>query len=761
MPEEFHNPYHFVPVEKPSDKKHRLSVEMFKKRELGDYSHAAYHQGKYSGRIICHLQAETPMFVGAEQHRENEHQPAIANHFELETGHPAIPASTLRGMLSAVVETASNSALRVLTDQVLSYRQEMRKSLSAIGMVVENEQSETTYRLIPLSMPTLKEYPDLKGFKFFSNLDSPPERNKEVQAYEKMFPEPRLKVYVGNYNNQNELEPNSLKQRETFSVGSNPVGLTVSKHEFEKKPFILRDNGFLHIKTIAGRGSETRYVIGQKRVKQSPIAENTRGIFRILGRNERDDMPNTKKHELLIPYPAEVKNWETFPILPEAIERFNQLADERTTLMAEKAEREGIDLDAMSPEKREAWLLSLVPYHLKGTQRNNDRSQFGNKLRIKPGDLVYFRPTLQNGNAVVTEVAFSSIWRGRVEDEQHHKASVHQFFAQIDKELLPFNQAPETKRDKISPAELLFGFVEQREETETHQKAGLAFAGRVQVSFGQLQPEQTGPFYEPRPVPLKILATPKLPCPVMYFRNRYNSSAYIKKADLKLEDHQPQGRKMYLHHRYNRQSAPPWKTANEHENANQKIKIKPVKEDTQFLFHIDFNNLDDWELGLLFYALRPTEEFRHKLGMGKSIGLGTVQIDPVGLFLIDRKQRYTEDNIFATSRYHQVWLADGFKPPKALYPDESQTQSTTKLPFTWQQTRDEFKNTMFKKIQQALELLGNPDKVTHPVHTPQVARRTSEEETFKWFVKNDEKRQQTYLKPLDEAGQKLPTLPRW
>ena len=87
---------------------------------------------------------------------------------------------------------------------------------------------------------------------------------------------------------------------------------------------------------------------------------------------------------------------------------------------------------------------------------------------------------------------------------------------------------------------------------------------------------------------------------------------------------------MYLHHRLT-QGQQPWKTADEEKNKNQKNRIKPLRKELEFMFYIDFNNLNKWELGLLCYAVRPMEGFRHKIGMGKPLGLGTVRIDPVEL----------------------------------------------------------------------------------------------------------------------------------
>ena len=237
----------------------------------------------------------------------------------------------------------------------------------------------------------------------------------------------------------------------------------------------------------------------------------------------------------------------------------------------------------------------------------------------------------------------------------------------------------------------------------------------------------------------------------------YTNPSYIKKADLKLGEHKPQGRKMYLH-RY-KGDAQPWET----KDVKQKTKINPIIKGTEFFFHLDFNNLNEWELGMLFYALRPTDEFRHKLGMGKSIGLGTVRIDPVGLFLVDRKKRYGSNDIFTSKRYHQVWKENGLKFPEKSYFQEAQIQNAGDIP-TWQSLRDIFKATMSSNIQQPLELLGDPSKVIHSIHTPlrEQQLRNSEDKTYEWFSKNDDRRtadnDRQYLEPLTEKSTTLPTL---
>jgi len=347
----------------------------------------------------------------------------------------------------------------------------------------------------------------------------------------------------------------------------------------------------------------------------------------------------------------------------------------------------------------------------------------------------------------------------------------YDFFERIDPELIPFHK----ERMFLSPAELLFGFVQKDDDDKNSKKAGLALAGRVQLSFGLLAPEEPKPYYEYPDSKdgqgrlLKVLGSPQLPCPMMYFKNRYTEGKaykYITKTDFNLDKHIPQGRKMYVHsHRDNGKE--PWKSLDDKNNKHLKVMVNPIRQDATFYFHVDFENLDEWELGLLCYALRPTNEFRHKLGMGKSIGLGTIRIDPIGLFLIDRQTRYQTKDIFKTTRYHQTWVdTKNWPPPESMYERERTEHElpATKKEESWQDFRDiYFVDTMHEDIKQALELLGNPDKVSAKVHTPQVAGKEKEEmerETYAWYGENENHRHKMLL-PLYRESQEIPSLTRW
>lgn len=81
-----------------------------------------------------------------------------------------------------------------------------------------------------------------------------------------------------------------------------------------------------------------------------------------------------------------------------------------------------------------------------------------------------------------------------------------------------------------------------------------------------------------------------------------------------------------------------------HEHESQLTRIVPVKPGVQFKFRVHFENLRDAELGALLWALMlPSDTdriYRHKLGMGKPLGMGAVSITG-DLHLTNRVDRYS------------------------------------------------------------------------------------------------------------------------
>lgn len=788
----FHNPYHFVPVEK-NKRNEDVDVDDFKNGQT-DLTHDRYVAGRYSGRIVCRLTTETPIFVGkCQSEKATETSPAEVAPYVLDKL-PAIPASTLRGLLSSIIEAASNSALRVLENEMYSFRHKMKSSLSAIGMIVEEGGK---LKLRPLTLPNIKG-----------------EKGRPVRPpieFKGLYPKPNLKVYIGDQTLVKSDHPLETYRRsdEKFYYLKLYRDANGNPRQWQSRGLELDDlqkwkesrNGPAFLLAQC-RVDDTEAISDTDKSPANDPGLYTRGIVRVLGCYDDDpvngercerDIAETKKYEVFIPYPKEVETWKTFEIQQEAIDRFHDLADQRT-----ESSKEGAPL----------------PYHPIGSARNPSAKskEERRKFRLKDGDLVFFCPAM---DGTIEEISLSSIWRGRVEDAASQEAfTTYSFFTfedgeDMNKELLPFHK----DRSVITLAEQMFGFVaqEQKGAEKTEDDKALALAGCVFPSPARLfgirkgidpksnewepdahdeedneRPRGTiAPYTSDAPgVTLKILSSPKPPSPAMYFKNKDGSGAYIAKNQLDANAHRPQGRKFYLHRWSIDAGRETWRSNKpDSENAKQKVKVTPIKQGAVFYFHLDFDNLSAHALGAMLYALRPTKDFCHKIGMGKPLGLGSVRIEPIGVFRVNRKDRYAKGNLFA-DRYAEVWRAtDANAYPWAVvadeippsYEHESRAVGADFNP-TIAELHRQFRETMkglAPDIIHALELIGNPDSVKAPVHTPLVkdngVMQDDESKSFLWFVANDlgqwqkfnlEQRRkvsietkQQYLSPLREAEQ--------
>jgi hypothetical protein len=697
----FYNPYHFVPVAKRETAQQICDI---KREELGSgaATHDRYVDGAHSGEIVCRLTTVTPMVVGSTQTR----LPGQVANVEpyARDGRPAIPASSLRGMVSSLVESASSSALRILTPSHYSFRKafDPTQTLSAIGILVGQGD---TLQLKPLALPTLNAVVD-RNNRPTGQFAVPP-------RFRRIFPRPAFKTYVGNYN---EIRSASFVGRTSPSEKHvAPWNLRQLAYSGDK----VDDHACLHCKPNPGN---RKFLVAQDPERDVPVRD---GLYRVLGcwGDRREEIPEGKKHELWLPVPG--TDVKPIAIDPVAIERFHDLADERT--------------DASLKAK-----LPVMPFHPLDTPRNSDPTEYGQKFRLKAGDLVYFEVS-EAGVAI--EIALAAIWRGRVETADGKPAGAHQFFSSVDPDLVPFQPG----RERITIAEQMFGFVEEDFHHKEPAEGTLAFASRIRFTDGTLTDAAATRegVLEPTAVTLRILSSPKPPSPALYFKPAAGSARWIGKSQLKPATHHPQGRKTYLH-QFSRPDQRPWETATAGEHNEQKNAVRPVRRGCVFEFRVIYDNLTDAELGLLLYGLKPDEGFHHKLGMGKPLGLGSVKVEVVQVKEIDRMTRYTLEGLRRTR-------ADVMETHIAV--------------------RDAVvaSGLVGQQIHKAICLMGDIRKAppAGSVHPPTLADQASAEgETFKWFVANDgglvEKsageqipKQQKYLKPLPESPGTLPTLPRF
>jgi CRISPR/Cas system CSM-associated protein Csm3 (group 7 of RAMP superfamily) len=752
----FHNPYHFVPVAKiqPTG---TLSVENFAANANphttpapSHLTHDRYVTGTadspvYSGRIICRLENETEMVIGARQ--EGNTNPKTVIPFEIGCK-PAIPGSSLRGLISSTAEAASNSALRVLSNTAFSRRVSVdeRTKLDAIGIL--RKTGPDTWDILPLTLPTLQW-----------NAQREEGRLDNAQVFEQAG----LRVYLDGYRKIEVAGEKHLEVVPGTFLANGPLSYCADNTEYWYMKL-----GPQPIARIVGRNTlvlspanpkikNNQYLVGQIPLDPTPIPKSVwdtlpanekgqykKGMLRVLGIKDREkELPMRKIHELFLPLPPATAAWHD---ATQAVREFHKLANQRT----------------------ESVKKGQLPFELKGSKRNDERAAdpnaSNNNIELRSGDLVCFRA---NNNEIV-EVAVSSIWRKGIGD-------CYDFFKAVDPELLPFNDS----RKSISIAEQMFGFVEQNLDDPSRAVPNAkALASRLRFAFGTVHdcptPAQNGAqsYYSvATPQVMKILSSPKPPSPSLYFRNNQGNDA-VTKQTLDKNNCQPMGRKFYLHH----PSGAQWQTNTPGEHVEQKVKVKPIHPHTGFYFHVDFDNLTERELGLLCYSLQPTPDYRHKLGMGKPLGLGTVRIDPIAMLFVSRSDRYAApgDSALSTGRYDFGWfssLNDVDRLPSRYSRERDwiqshQTEGLTLIHLqgpvakSFADLRGIFATRGNAAHRGILERIGNSHSVVARVHYPLTLNQQGEGEGFKWFVVNDNLpincRQK--LQPVNPAQISLPVL---
>lgn len=760
----FHNPYHFVPLQRNSRLGDREITQWRVKPE--HVSHGMYVNGTISGRLVCRLETEDPIFIGSERTREaTTHRPGIVSNFEFD-GRPAIPATSLRGLVSSIAEAASNSAMRVLENRFYSYRKKMSDSLSAIGMVFVVDER---YFVLPLTLPIMvRAQDDTSAW----------EMPVGFKGRENWYPRPRLRVHFGTAQQVRapawEFDSFSLQNQRYFGMELDWGRGAISASW---------DAAKLRVKHGAEHCSEG-VLIGQysKYLEDDPIPweevpigspDYIKGILRVLGCWPPRQIPSPKPerhagkyHELFLPCADIVEdvkslladscaskrelgmNWLR-PISREALQRFHALADERAN--ATKRDDE------------------FAPYALKGTLRQSGlpaKGQ-GHLYRLKEGDLVYFRPHDDPKVEAIVEVSLSSIWRDCVNhrdgDKAGEAARTFDFLESGvgDPELVPMNPS----RRQITLAEQMFGFVEADPDQARRNRPIDALASRIRFTDARAEERPDRQYYI-REVTLKILDSPKPPCPTLYFRTSEAPQAHhIEKSSISPDTHIPQGRKFYLHRQHgDTNCSEPWRShpLNAAPSMKQHVRIRPVAAQRTFWFALDFDNLTADELGLLVYSLRPSDSFRHKLGLGKPIGLGKVRIDIRGLFQVDRAVRYTADGLLSAERYAAQWVSaqQAGDPPAVsptLFPREAASKAADLRadwhPFSLRGTvRAHLAAHGGESRLKALERLGETMPtlpVCYPVYSPQ--QPYDEQKLYKWFTRPNGVQQPSALTPLDEC----------
>lgn len=168
----------------------------------------------------------------------------------------------------------------------------------------------------------------------------------------------------------------------------------------------------------------------------------------------------------------------------------------------------------------------------------------------------------------------------------------------------------------------VFGMLKVR-SNRSEDAAGV-FLGKVNISDAVVDAEKC---YKYDPMYTAVLVEPK----------PHHDAFYLDETRQHIA-----GRKFYFHHSPDKEPLQDNRIVLMGGRPANKF-IQPLDYDTVFHFRIDFTNLEADEMGALLLAITLEEKMRHKIGYGKPTGLGSVELRPVSLTLVDYAARYGSD----------------------------------------------------------------------------------------------------------------------
>ncbi|MGI8914183.1 MAG: TIGR03986 family type III CRISPR-associated RAMP protein [Chloroflexota bacterium] len=510
-------PYNFVPLP--------LRATPAEPPPSGDRYHDA--ADRYSGHIDLAITTETPLYLRGTVGAADLAADTPAPGFFAPTGRPAIPGSSLRGMLRTLVEIVSSSALNTDTsaDQRFAFR--------AVADAKSALSEEYRTRLGP------------------------------VQA-----------GYVRRSSNGLEVQPAVRLQGQQFWQVDFAVASQALGWNLEAQPFRRQRIQFVPTNEPCSKRSQIRCV------RELTDAEKPQRSGYVWGRLIVSGYIEKKRHAWIMGEP-------------------------------DAATRPLVVSPEVAKDYESHWSDALRALHPTG--------QFPLLPTGEDAMPCFYTTSRRDGAAQVTAIGhtrwFRAIYRNGID------------------RAVPMAVRPDSHQWDLAQA--LFG----RAGTE----AG-SWAGRIFAEDALLE----GPVEEALlPVARRqILATPKLTTVQHYLEQPGGNAATLRHWDS--PDATVRGHKLYWH----RQGAP-WKAeeatpgeapasdaaADAERRALQPERIQPVAPKRRFLGRLRFENLTDIELGALLFVVQLPPDCRHRLGQGKPLGLGSVQLTAT-LHVDDRRARY-------------------------------------------------------------------------------------------------------------------------
>ena len=256
-------------------------------------------------------------------------------------------------------------------------------------------------------------------------------------------------------------------------------------------------------------------------------------------------------------------------------------------------------------------------------EKKEGKSSYLKEYELKVGDPIIFEANEKEKK--ILHLAFSEIPRLRYK------------FSPLD--LVPKEFHQSDSLENLSFSEKLFGTTgnneeikkKKQEKKENKDKKMTSLIGRIYFTDAKLN-EEKAKFIAEKPITLKPLGEPHPTLLGFYLKEN---------GTYDLQGSQIRGRKFYWHH--NDKIEEKFETFADSIKMNSKEKynssLQLLDFGNEFEFEVHFNNLNDDELGVLIYSLELEDDLLHKIGKGKSLGLGSCKIE-IKEALLENKNKY-------------------------------------------------------------------------------------------------------------------------
>ena len=632
---DFHNPYNFV----PAIPRESITGELADRNPTG---HDRFHPEKYTGKLTVKMTAETPLVIldtAKVEIDNNEHKKFPVR---MENGKPYINPTALRGMLRSAYEIVTNSRMSVIDNkhkERLAFRAEVGEGIYSIPARIEGEKGKEEIVLFT-GKSEIDEGdggPKITGYK----KNGQPIRQSQFGAW------------LETYKKKGFRNRNGKKVFAYSYCAVKPEDGNYPKHGKKAWAWIEFDDSKKYRFTFY---KVRKLSYEEKELGNAPNTEceKVEGYICNTGKNIGN------KHD------------ERFFFNPtEGIKLEPKHVDSWNILLKNYRKQHETDFDSPPKDKFRRSGQPDVEYSLEWSRhiQRTTKQEISENVplkseRLKDGTLCYARVKRNGSSWEILELYPVMISR-----RLHTNSPV---------DLLDDSLKPAMSAEELSPADRVFGWVNQKGEG--------AYRGQIRV--GSVECKTDDPIQEFEDLPLNILGRPKPQQGRFYVAEnergdaqthcRTNEDAGYKKEHKGVK-RGLRGRKVYPHHRHiegdefwfedknitfkknedqwkeefpksNDNSNPSGKKYfreflrprkdNQQQRNKQNRSIKGwVKPKTEFTFDIHFTNLSKVELGALIWLLDMNEfanadgenkEFFHRFGGGKPYGFGSVRLSLEG-----------------------------------------------------------------------------------------------------------------------------------